>query len=285
MNVQLLLTWWNLIFVVPFLLALLYLVLYTLSGVDFGEADADGDFDGHVDAHADVDADADADVDADMDADADVDADVDADADADADADVDVDADADGHVDADADHDAVPAHLALMSFIGVGRVPLSLLLTVLLMTWGAAGFVVNQIAGPRLGVGPRLAVVSIPIAALASLGLTRLLASAIDRWLPLNETTARRRHELLGRSGEAIFPIGRQFGLAAVRDERGELYQVPCQLDPKLEGPIAKGAKVRLVAYSAKTRSFVVTPASATGHSLLAIGGSDPGPAPVASGK
>ena len=145
-----------------------------------------------------------------------------------------------------------------MTFFGVGRVPLSVLLMVLLMAWGATGFIVNQIVGPRLGAGPRAAILSIPVAALVSLALTRLLARAIDRWLPLNETTARRRHELLGRSGEAIFAINRQFGLAAVRDDRGELYQVPCQLDPKLEGPIAKGSKVRLVAYSAKTRSFFV---------------------------
>jgi hypothetical protein len=235
MNAQLLLTWCNLIFVVPFGLAVVYLALYTLSGVTFGEADADGDI--HADAHLDTDAHVDVDTDAD--------------------AHVDVDAETDSHADAAEGH--VSLHSAAMAFLGVGRVPLSVLLTVLLMTWGATGFMVNQIAGPRLGAGPRPAMLSIPVAALVSLALTRLLVRAIERWLPLNETTARRRHELLGRSGQAIFPIDQRFGLAAVRDDRGELYQVPCQLDPKLEEPIAKGAGVRLVAYSAKTKSFYVT--------------------------
>jgi hypothetical protein len=238
MNAQLLLSWWNLIYVVPFGLAMVYLALYTLSGVDFGDADADAD--AHLDADAHVDADADADADADGDA----------------------DADSDAHADADAEADGeahVSAHSAAMAFLGVGRVPLSVLLTVLLMTWGATGFMVNQIVGPRLGAGPRPAMLSAPVAALVSLALTRLLVRAIERWLPLNETTARRRHELLGRAGQAIFPIDRRFGLAAVRDDRGELYQVPCQLDPKLDEPIAKGAAVRLVAYSAKTKSFYVT--------------------------
>ena len=250
MNPQALLAWWNLIFVVPFGLALVYLALYTLGGVTFGEADADGDFDHDVDAHVDVDADADADVNADGDLHADADTHIDADADHDVDHDVEGDGATGGHT---------SLHAAALAFLGVGRVPLSVLLMVLLMTWGATGFVVNQIAAMRLGGGAGVAMVSIPIAALAALALTRMLVRAIDRWLPLNETTARRRHELLGRAGEAIFPIGAQFGLAAVRDDRGELYQVPCRLDPETDAPLPKGSRVRLVAYSAKNKSFFVT--------------------------
>src|SRR5258706_13534355 len=58
MTLQWLLGWWNLIFVAPFAVALLYLGVYTLTGVGIGDADADvhGDFD--ADADADVDADA-----------------------------------------------------------------------------------------------------------------------------------------------------------------------------------------------------------------------------------
>src|SRR5439155_16281452 len=172
MTVQALLAWWNLIFVVPFGLALVYLALYTLSGVTFGEADADS----HFDTDGDADVDAHADLDTDVDAHAEVDADAHADADADSHADA--DADAEGHV---------PLHIAALAFLGVGRVPLSVLLMVMLMAWGATGFIVNQIVGPRFGAGPRPAILSIPAAALVSLALTRLLVRAIDRWLPLNE--------------------------------------------------------------------------------------------------
>lgn len=258
MTAQWLLSWWNLIFVMPFGLAMLYLGLYTLSGVSFGEADTDADLD--VDAHAGVDADADVDAHADLDADADVDAHADVDADAEVDADADLNADADTHADVDADtsHDSAPFHVAAMSFLGVGRVPVSLLLMVLLMTWGATGFIVNQVLAGRAGFGPRVALASIPAAALASVLCTGMLARAIDRWLPLNETSARRRHELLGSVGEALFPIGRQFGLAAVRDDRGELFQVPCRVHEDAE-PLGKGRRVRLVAYNSKSRSFFVS--------------------------
>ena len=68
MNAEWLLNWWNLIFLLPFGLALLYLGLYTISGVTFGDGDVDHDFD--VDHDVDADADADHDISADHDADA-----------------------------------------------------------------------------------------------------------------------------------------------------------------------------------------------------------------------
>ena len=263
MTAHLLLSWWNLIFVVPFGLALLYLGLYTLSGVTFGETDADTDLDADVDTDADTDVDADADLHADADLDAD--AHIDADADVDADADTHIDADADAHADADTDSGAdvspgghAPLHLLAMSFLGVGRVPLSLLLMVLLMTWGAVGFVTNQLLADRWGHAPRAALISIPVAALAAVLFTRALVRAIDRFLPLNETSARRRHELLGSIGEALFPIDARFGLVAVRDDRGELFQVPCRTHDDRD-VLPKGARVRLIGYSAKTRSFFVS--------------------------
>src|SRR5882757_7838975 len=94
MSAQWLLNWWNLIFLLPFGLALLYLGLYTTSGITFGDADAD------------VDMDADADMDADGDLGADAGGDIDHDLDADGDVDHDVDADHDVDGDADGDHDA-----------------------------------------------------------------------------------------------------------------------------------------------------------------------------------
>src|SRR5258706_9607371 len=113
MTLQWILGWWNLIFVAPFAVALLYLGVYTLSGVGFGDADAD--------AHGDFDADADAD------------ADVDADAGVDADADADADADGDAHGDAETPGGHPSFHMMALSWMGVGRVPLSLLAFLVLL--------------------------------------------------------------------------------------------------------------------------------------------------------
>src|SRR5436190_5101104 len=85
MTLQWILGWWNLIFVAPFAVALLYLGVYTLSGVGFGDADADGHLDADADADGHLDADSDGHIDADADAHLDHDTDADADHDADAD--------------------------------------------------------------------------------------------------------------------------------------------------------------------------------------------------------
>ncbi|HSZ60034.1 MAG TPA: hypothetical protein VK797_30605 [Tepidisphaeraceae bacterium] len=244
MTAQWLLNWWNLIFLLPFALALLYLGLYTASGITFGDADVDHDFDADGGFDSDGDVDADHDLDAEhVDADHDVDSDHDADGDHDADS------------DSDADHPSqIPIHAAMLSWMGVGRVPVSIVLMVLLLTWGVAGFLTNAFLQER---GAAAAIMSIPLAALTSIVLTHLVATAVARYLPLYETTARRRHALLGSVGEAILPIDQKFGMVGVRDATGDLYQVPCHTDEPT-GVIPKGAKVQLVSYNVKQSLFCV---------------------------
>jgi len=260
MNLQTLLAWWNLIFVVPFALALLYLGLYAATGIGVGDGDADAG-----------DLDTDHDVDLDHDADVDHDADMDHDADVDHDADTDHGADSDHETDGDHDGDAVPAYAATLAFFGVGTVPVGFVVMALLMAWGATGFIANQLLAPRFGEGPRLAAASAPAAALASLLVIRAVVSAVRRWLPLNETSARRRHELLGSTGTALFEINETFGLAAVRDDRGELYQVPCRVEAG-RGALPKGAHVLLVGYSGSNKSFTVRAAGPVPENTVSAG-------------
>ncbi|HEX8912632.1 MAG TPA: hypothetical protein VF796_09770 [Humisphaera sp.] len=251
------LAWWNLVFAVPFGLALLYLVVYAVGGITFGDPDTNHDL------SADHDVDADHDLAADHDADVDQDVDVDADADHDVAAEHDADSDAgDSHAAAQGASGPGPLNAAL-SWLGVGRVPLSLLLMVLMLAWGASGFVVNQLLRESAGAAPwRVALFSLPTAAFVALVATRVLVRAMDRWAPLDATTARRRHDLLGSGGTAIFPIDDRFGMAAVRDDRGELFQVPCRLAAG-HPPVPKHGPVVLVAYNARTNLYQVIPADA----------------------
>ena len=264
MNAQWLLAWWNLIFLVPFALALLYLGVYTLSGWTFGETDMDADHD------VDVDADADADVDHDVDVDADADADVDADADADADADHDVAAEHDADADNDAESEATStggasAIWAALSFLGVGKVPISIILMLLLLSWGAIGFGVNRVAMSNVAQAWMVAMYSLPLAAIGSLLITSGTSRAINRFMPLNVTTAKRRHELLGSTGRAVYQIDSKWGMVSVRDtDSGDLFDVPCRLERSTTTPINKDEAVKLVAYSAKEGMYYVLPVRAT---------------------
>lgn len=242
MTMESLLGWWNVIYVAPFAVALLYLLLYAASGLTFGDADADADLSADADAHVDADVDTDADVGADA------------------------DGDLHGHADAGADggDDAHPSlQAAALSWIGLGRVPLSILLMVMLFAWGAAGFVVNQVVRTWVNEPWQVAIASLPVAVVTALLVTRVVVRSIDRWLPLNETTAARRHALLGATGVAIYDVNERFGLASVRDRTGDLYHVPCRLEPGRGEVVGKGGRVVLTGYSAASKSFFVVPADA----------------------
>lgn len=253
MTLQTLLAWWNLIFVMPFGLALVYLGLYTLTGIGLGDADAEAGGDADAEIDHDVDANADHDTDADS---------------GDGDGDADADSDHDAASAAEPDHaDAAPSHGGVLSFLGIGHVPMGFLAVAMLMVWGATGFIVNQILATRYGDGPRLAAASAPAAALASLLVLRAVTVAVNRWVPLNASSARRRHELLGSTGEALFSITETFGLAAVRDDCGELFQVPCRVEPG-DTALPKGARVLLVGYSGSGKSFYVRPVAEVNASV-----------------
>lgn len=272
MTTQWLLGWWNLIFIVPAGLAMLYLGIYTLSGITFGDPEADVETDADLDGDADVDAGADADVDTDIDGDADVDADADSDADFDGDADADADLNADAgdglshhvHIERDASIDQgsaaeVSPLWSLLSFLGIGRVPVSIVLMVLLLAWGAVGFLANQVIRPYVAEPWHVALVSLPLAALMSLMATGATSNTINRFMPLNLTLAKRKHELLGSIGEVVLPVNGQFGMINVREASGDLHQVGCRLENGNE-TLPKGSHVKLVAYSAKESMFYVVP-------------------------
>ncbi len=244
MSAEFMLAWWNLLFIVPFLLALLYLAVYAFSGLTFGEGEMEFGGDLHAEIDHDLDGGLDHDADGDLDHDAEADAAV---------------APAGGGDATDAISHVLPLHLNALSWLGLGRVPLSILLMVLLITWGVIGFITNVMLVPLMA-RPWMAVLgSLPAAAIGSVAITRVVVRLVGRWMPTMETYARRTKELVGTAGEAMYDINQQFGLATVRDSGGELFQVPCRVYPD-DKPIAKGTKVLLVDYNEDQQWFFVTP-------------------------
>jgi len=110
----------------------------------------------------------------------------------------------------------------------------------------------------KIGSEALSALIAVCIAAVGSGICTRAIASAMVRWFPTNETYVQRRHELLGAVGEAILPIDATFGMAAVRDSYNDLFHIPCRVNAD-QPALAKGTKVRLVAYNGKQKIYYVT--------------------------
>jgi membrane protein implicated in regulation of membrane protease activity len=213
-----LLQWWNLIFILPFIGALFY-VLLLCSGV--------------------VAADHDAEFNADMDHDAEFHAGMDHGAGIE-------------HM-----HDVDPGMLArALSFLGIGRVPLSVIIISVCFLWGFAGFAGNTILKPVLPAF-LFVWVSITIALVVSVFCTRALAGLLSRIMPATETYAVSLEQLTGKWAEAITSIDETFGQAHVHDDAGSLHTVQCLVHSG-DSNIHRGTQVLLLFFDKSRNAFFV---------------------------
>ena len=110
----------------------------------------------------------------------------------------------------------------LLGWLGIGRVPLLMLLVVFLALFGLAGLALQQFAGP-LSLW-----IAVPAAAAAALPLTGLGARGLARIMPGDETTAVGLDELVGRRGTITIGTARRGSPAQARvsDVHGQVHYV-----------------------------------------------------------
>lgn len=222
MNFVDLLQWWNLIFVLPFGLALIYVLLMATGAVA-----AEG---GH-----------------------------DIDIDIDADAELGLDFDHDAHIDADAPTGAGIIS-QMLTLLGVGRVPLSLIATCFCFIWGFFGWASNEIFRSFLPAPALFVWLSIAVALTMSLLFTRFLVFGMTKLMPLDENYAVSDVQLVGRRATVRFSITPTSGTAQLNDQYGTLHEVPCRL--KNEDGEAKalpaGTPIILFDYDREKKVFYV---------------------------
>ncbi len=228
-----LLQWYNLVYVLAFFFALLYAVLNAVGLASHGGADLGLDHD--VDAHVDLDHDVDVHADVDHDVEVGVDHHV-----------PDFHADAAGHVEAPPGEPSVLEEA--LSFFGIGKVPLSVVLMTFLITFAVVGWAVNALLRPVLVTPAAFFPISCGAAIVLGLGGTKLLAATLGRWLKPIESAALRRGELVGRIATTSLPTDSAFGTALARDDYGTLHKVTCRV-AQGAAAVPKGQTVLLVRY------------------------------------
>jgi hypothetical protein len=177
------------------------------------------------------------------------------------DADADVDHEVDADADADMDHDGDSLGWSeVLSFFGVGRVPLMVVWVTLFLFTGMSGIFLNSVFYVRRQgyVGWFFAVV---LAVALTIGLTavRLFSRLAARLVDTGGKGATQKHELAGKLGVvASAQVDARHGEVRVRDEQGnELLVHGCTQGA--EAPIKHGAKVVLVDYDKERELFWVT--------------------------
>lgn len=115
----------------------------------------------------------------------------------------------------------------LLGWLGVGRIPLLMVIVVLLALFGLIGIAVQQLADALIG-RPLSPWIAAPAAFVAALPLTGLGARGLARILPGDETTAIALDDLVGR--RATITVGVAScgcpARASVRDRHGQTHYV-----------------------------------------------------------
>jgi membrane protein implicated in regulation of membrane protease activity len=212
-------TWYNLPFSALLIVSALMAVLQVIGLGGEAEGDADADMDATIEAEADLDGDADSDTDTDSDAD---------------------------------------GALAPLAFLGFGKAPLAIVLSILFGITGICGWLINALSA----LPPRLGVVGLLVTGAASLLLGALatghIARLIGRALPPVSSTVIRQQSLVGRSGEVVSPgVDGSYGMVRVRDNAGTMITVFAISDNSTS--FQKGETVMLASYDSALNRYAIS--------------------------
>jgi hypothetical protein len=136
---------------------------------------------------------------------------------------------------------------SMLAWLGMGPLPLSIALIVLLGTFGLAGLAAQQVAAAWSGQ-PLSALPAALGALLIALPATRLLGGALAKCLPADETTAVSLGSLVGRRGRIVLGTASADlpARARVRDAFGHSHYV--MVAPHLpEEALGEGDEILLV--------------------------------------
>jgi membrane protein implicated in regulation of membrane protease activity len=140
--------------------------------------------------------------------------------------------------------------------LGTKHIPLTLLIGIFLLCWGAFGLLSNRLFGilhyPGIYVWPSLVTTFF-----ASSIVTRSMAAVFGRFLPTEETYGVTRFELVGSLGKAIHATNEHTGTIDIKDKYGTVHRVQAKVEPGKDS-IPSGAEVIVVDYDEDGKYFLV---------------------------
>lgn len=169
------------------------------------------------------------------------------------------DLDLDVDVDADADLEAGGTMGHALSWLGVGRVPVSMLVQLLSLSFGATGLLVSAMASDFTGL-PRSVVTLAALAAatLTAVVVTRAVGGFVATHAPGDTTTSRQPSDFVGEVGRSSSRITTAVGQVRLEAAGGH---PPTVLSACVAGsPIPRATPVLITGFDAARNLYTVTP-------------------------
>lgn len=172
--------------------------------------------------------------------------------------------DASGHGPGHADHPTLVSQL--FTLLGLGRVPLSISLMMMLLIFGGTGTVLNILLAEQRENGGSYAWVSIAGALLAVFLLSGPISRLLSRLVPSIETYPVSRRDLIGCTAVLINDTDEQGGYAQARDREGNIHNISCRTYSQAPGvdagagraPLPKGTQVLIVDFDSAQNRYAV---------------------------
>lgn len=173
----------------------------------------------------------------------------------------------DGDHDFDVSKPEADTYMNTLSALGMGKIPVSVLLEVLFVGFGLIGLVLSALMHDLFGSwGLYLFPFTLVVAAAGSAVTTRLTADLVNHFAPAGGTTSRRMGEFAGSTGRSVTQITHTIGQIRVEVEgrfTADALLNAC-VDPEFEGVIPRDTDVYVVSYDPTRCLYRVRPLDTT---------------------
>jgi membrane protein implicated in regulation of membrane protease activity len=147
-----------------------------------------------------------------------------------------------------------------LEWLGGGKAPLTLLLEVLLVSFGLIGMFVTAVAR-QVGLAGLSFPVALVVAALGAIVLTRSLADVLGRLLPGDRTAARKSGDFVGKTGTTASLVTTAIGqVRVVPDDKGPEAVLNACVDATWGRDIQRDTEVMLASYDAEKALYRIRP-------------------------
>lgn len=161
-----------------------------------------------------------------------------------------------GHADMDHDHDHDidddAEGFSILSLLGIGRAPLSVLAISYTLTFGVAGIVFQMVSHSWL---PGWEMWALGFAIAFSLVSTSIFARVVHVFIPSVESYAKKPTDLLGRIGVVVTRVTTTDGSADARDAGGTMHRLRVVVE---SGEILAGEKIAVLRFDEERRVYFV---------------------------
>jgi hypothetical protein len=142
-----------------------------------------------------------------------------------------------------------------LSFLGIGRVPFSVLLMVCSILFGGIGMSVNYMIMPLLKAASIIALFSIGASCVVTFFLTGAIARLVNRLMPSTESYNVTKRGLIGATGKIVIAANPDNGFADIRDKYSGIQRIDCRC---LNGLLPIGTEIVVIDYREEDGRFVV---------------------------